>query len=392
MRLTHLELNFGDGEKAAFMEIVFLCGYAWVSIQSFLVAIAYLLKWKQPNNRFLFFVFAITSILVFVHYAYRFTGVLFSHPEFSFIHDVIELLYGPIIFHFATCITKEKLGKWAFLHYLPALIYSLYFVVFQLFAAKPFHLPSYVLTPAHTTVVYFVMFSLAIYAFGTFQLILKLQRDGKPISFLFSGWLNVLFVFLIMKVVHALILFVLKTYFTEFWFDGTTMRWSVDALFFTSCALLLIAHGNLTSFPRFFTFRFSGQSRNIGNVNVFQNLNEVIKVIDEKEVKQCGERMNVLFLEEVYTDSELSEQSLAKKIGLPKRHISRLLNFYLKTNFNEVVNFHRVNHAKKMLKDQNYEEETMFAIAMACGFKSESAFYANFKQFTGQTPKKFKES
>lgn len=374
------------------METIFLCGYAWVGVQSIMAAISHIFKWNERYNRLLILIFMLTAVLAWVHYGFRFTQMLFLYPQYSFIHDVIELAYGPIIYQFAILVVRDRYGKYAAWHFVPLVFYALYFIVFQIGGGQPFKLQDYLMSTAHTTVVYLIMFSFIAYTIATHKVILYAQKSAKGLSFTCSGWLNVLYVFLGLKAAYAVILFTLKTYFTSLWFDGPTLRWLVDVLFFLSCTILLVAQGNLVLFPRLFTFKFSGQLKAFGKGKLFANLDEVLKVIDEREVKACGEAISQLFHnDKLYRDSELTEQHLSEKIGLPKRHITRLLNFYLKTNFNEFVNFHRVSLAREMLLDPAHATATMYAVAMDSGFKSESAFYANFKQFTGLTPKKFRD-
>ena len=116
----------------------------------------------------------------------------------------------------------------------------------------------------------------------------------------------------------------------------------------------------------------------------------MIPVIDEPEVKRCAEQIHTAFTKDrVYRDSDMSEKKLAKMLGVPYRHISRLLNHYLKVSFTVFLNYHRVEEAKKILSDQERKNDTIFSIAVECGYKSESSFYANFKQLTGETPKKY---
>lgn len=375
------------------MKLVFLCLYAWVAIQSLLVSIGYVVGKRNVLKRFLFLIFLFSSIIAVVHYAYRFTDFFTTAPEFAFIHDILDLLFGPLVYMLSCYVYEERVNKSLFAHFAPALAYALYFVGVKLVMAPVFDLASYVASSEHTTLVYFILFSFFFYTFATFRKIKQIKQRGMAISFLSGAWLNIFFIFLLIKSMHLLVLFFFKVYYNELWFSNTALRNWVDLLFFLSTTLLLIAQENTLFFRRFFRFKSSdtNQFEGLGQLTE-NNYLAISSAIDETDIRKCAEALYPLFYKgKVFVDTELDQKKLAGRISMPSRHITRLLNFYLNTNFTEFVNYFRVNEAKRILIETNGQKSKMLTVSIDSGFKSESAFYANFRRFTGMTPKKYRQ-
>lgn len=324
---------------------------------------------------------------------YHFTEVIFTLPEYAFLHDVIDLCYGPVIFLFARYVFNSSPTKSAWWHFTPALAYCIYFVVVQLWLNAPFQLIPYVVSFTHRMLIYTIFFSLIGYTYLTYGVLKKIKKSGIPVPYIEGAWLNILLVFLAVKSLHGLVQFFFKTYYVDVWYHLDILRYGVDSLFFLTCALLMVAQGHLTDFPHIIRFRFSNEGKGkIENAPLYVNVSSVVSSIDEEDVRQCAEALVLFFdTEKVYLDASLEVKDLAKRMGVNPRHITRFLNFYLQTNFNEFVNYYRVKEAKIILVDLEHIDMAMPEIARASGFKSESTFYANFKHFTGLTPKSFKK-
>ncbi len=376
------------------MKTFFLCAYSWLSIQSFIVGLRYAFNRDQRYGRFIFLICLFTFIISIIHYVYRFTDIIFTYPEYSFLHDVIDLCYGPVIFLFARYVFNNSPTKSSSWHFIAPAAYFAYFVIVQLWLNAPFKLIAYVEGVAHKTLIYCILFSLMAYTYLTYGELKKIKKSGIPVPYVEGAWLNILLVFLVVKSIHIFFLFLFKTYLMDAWFHFNVIRYGVDILFFLACALILVAQGHLTDFPRIIRFRFSSEDNvQTDNTPLYVNVSSVVSTIDEIEVRQCAEAVVNLFdKEKVYLDSSLEEKGLAKRIGCHPRHITRFLNFYLQTNFSEFVNYNRVKEAKMMLLDPENDNIAMPEVAKASGFKSESAFYANFKHFTGLTPKSYKKN
>lgn len=93
---------------------------------------------------------------------------------------------------------------------------------------------------------------------------------------------------------------------------------------------------------------------------------------------------------EIFTDENLSLDTLAKAIGVSKHQLSEFLNRRIKENFPTFINRHRIQKAKKLLILD--PDQKILAIAFDVGFKSKSTFNAAFLKFEGVTPAQFRKN
>lgn len=93
-----------------------------------------------------------------------------------------------------------------------------------------------------------------------------------------------------------------------------------------------------------------------------------------------------------YLDQELAIYTLAEQLGITRNHLTQIINEELGKNFYEFVNAYRVEAAKQMMGDKNYDHLTLSAIGLEAGFKSKTAFNTNFKKLAGVTPTEWKKT
>ncbi|MFN5630035.1 MAG: helix-turn-helix domain-containing protein [Bacteroidota bacterium] len=116
---------------------------------------------------------------------------------------------------------------------------------------------------------------------------------------------------------------------------------------------------------------------NLNQEDINENLEKIIRIIKD---------------DKLYLDSKLSANSLAQKVGIPVYKLTFVLNKGAEKNFNEFINFYRVEFAKEMLTDPNQNRKTIYSIALDCGFSSEAPFYVAFKKLVGKSPSAYKNS
>ncbi len=87
-----------------------------------------------------------------------------------------------------------------------------------------------------------------------------------------------------------------------------------------------------------------------------------------------------------YLDPLLSLESLSEELETGQSTLSRMINQQSGKNFSDYINELRVEEAKKLLADTEFNAYTIVAIGLECGFNSRSTFYSAFNKFTGMTP------
>ncbi|MDT7832374.1 helix-turn-helix domain-containing protein [Flavobacteriaceae bacterium S356] len=95
--------------------------------------------------------------------------------------------------------------------------------------------------------------------------------------------------------------------------------------------------------------------------------------------------------EQRFLDAQLTMNILAQELYMSPSHVSKIINNYSDYNFSDYINSYRVEQAKKLLADNDFDSYTMVAIGLECGFNSKSTFYTAFKKLTNLTPTQYRE-
>ncbi|PKV51414.1 AraC family transcriptional regulator [Aquimarina sp. MAR_2010_214] len=93
----------------------------------------------------------------------------------------------------------------------------------------------------------------------------------------------------------------------------------------------------------------------------------------------------------LYLEPDVSLAKLSAMIGKTTQLTSSVINQYAKRNFNDFINYYRIQDAKRMLSDTESDKYTISSIAFDTGFSSLSSFNGAFKKFEGITPSSFRK-
>lgn len=93
----------------------------------------------------------------------------------------------------------------------------------------------------------------------------------------------------------------------------------------------------------------------------------------------------------LYLDPNVSLSSLSETLGKTTQKTSAVINQYAKQNFNDFINYYRIQEAKKLLLSAAAQNYTIAAIAFDSGFSSLSSFNSSFKKFEGTTPSLYRK-
>lgn len=103
---------------------------------------------------------------------------------------------------------------------------------------------------------------------------------------------------------------------------------------------------------------------------------------DEGEMVRIREVMARL---QLHRDPQLSLKTLARRVGLSAREVSRLINDE-GLHFFDFVNEYRTQRAADLLTDPAWADRSILEIAYEAGFNSKSSFNAAFRKHQGVTP------
>ncbi|WP_426278380.1 helix-turn-helix domain-containing protein [Chryseobacterium sp. S-02] len=113
------------------------------------------------------------------------------------------------------------------------------------------------------------------------------------------------------------------------------------------------------------------------------------KLISDEELLRIKVQLEkVMETQKPYLDSELNLIKLSELLSVSTHQLSYTINTGFQKNFFQYVNEFRIDHAKKLLKDN--QKLSILGIAYESGFNSKTSFNTTFKKFTNQTPSEFK--
>jgi len=135
----------------------------------------------------------------------------------------------------------------------------------------------------------------------------------------------------------------------------------------------------------------------VANPNLIGDLSEVARVkygsstLGDIDVEGCMKKLERLMTEgKAHQNENLSLSSLAGEIGISSHQLSELLNTRLGMGFSRYVRGKRIDAAKALLVSA--PSQSILSVSMDTGFRSQSAFYAAFKEITGQSPGDYRET
>lgn len=113
------------------------------------------------------------------------------------------------------------------------------------------------------------------------------------------------------------------------------------------------------------------------------------RINDQDQV--FDEISNLIEKDKLYLESDISLARLSKLIGQSPQQTSAIINQYARRNFNDFINFYRIQDAKKLLRSSDKDKFTISSIAFDMGFSSLSSFNSAFKKIEGITPSSYRK-
>lgn len=107
--------------------------------------------------------------------------------------------------------------------------------------------------------------------------------------------------------------------------------------------------------------------------------------LSPKNSKQNGLVCDLLKYADENLADDLSLDSLSKKFGYTREHLSRILNKHLSENWTAYLNRARARRAHDLLRET--PEKSVLQIAYECGFDSPNTFYRAYKKEFGVPPR-----
>ncbi len=326
------------------------------------------------------------------------TGLIVRALYLTNFSESLNFAFAPLFyFYIWTCLNPESKRK-TWIHFIPFFFWTIY-MIFAFVQPDANKYNSYIQTkhPGWGTlpweesisddplgvrrfVNHLMLFQLAVYIFlAARAVVLKFRSSGE--SFLRTE--NTMLRVLRNSVIHILILisvmiltkilfgmrsdiggYLIATY-VSFMIYATTWQILNRSDYFDSPASFLF-------FPAV-KYRKSSLSE--------ANKEEILKKI-KREMEQGS----------YFTNSLASLAGLARQINESPHHVSQVINEKMNRNFFEMLASYRVEHAKKLIRQDKQGKITVEELAELVGYNSKSSFNSAFKKYSSKTPSEYRKS
>ena len=114
--------------------------------------------------------------------------------------------------------------------------------------------------------------------------------------------------------------------------------------------------------------------------------------LNEAQLLEYKSRLeHIMTAEQIFLRSDLTLPKLANLVNCSVNHLSQVINSGFGVSFFDYLNRYRIEYARELLVQLDSRENAILNIAFAVGFNSNSAFYAAFKKYVGQTPAQYRK-
>ncbi len=138
--------------------------------------------------------------------------------------------------------------------------------------------------------------------------------------------------------------------------------------------------------------RFLKYQQKLFPVSKYNGEEEITKapLLDEITAQQYTQSLlRFIKEEEPFLVPNLSLRSIAEQLQIHPNKLSWLLNEKLGKNFNEFINYYRIEYFKKLAQNPDNAHISLLGLAYESGFNSKTVFNTYFKKEVGMTPKEF---
>lgn len=111
------------------------------------------------------------------------------------------------------------------------------------------------------------------------------------------------------------------------------------------------------------------------------------RTCEDDHATDTGLLRNMFVYIEDNIDKPCTLHELAKELGYNEAYLSRIFHKSVGISYSDYVRNIKINHACYLLHNT---DESIFNIAMKCGYSTQSSFYRSFKQLVGMNPNEYR--
>ena len=307
----------------------------------------------------------------------------------------ISLTYGPLLFLYVRHVTLPTLrfSPRNALHFIPFIIF---FAVSVILREEPifddmsgfFVIDRFI----PLRIVYSICFFLSVTVYSILSFI-EIRRHQMRLHDVVSytsakitlNWLKILSITFYTGYVVVFILGGINIIAGLFPFDPYILTFAFIFIFSFAYSFYAIRQPEMLDYP------VSGHEEDNGNGTAAVEKYARSGLRDEQAEEYLTKLLQYMDEEKPYLDGDMTINDLARKTGIPRHHITEVLNEKHHRNFFSFVNEYRIREVISRISDPKYQHYTILAIAFEAGFNSKSTFNTFFKAYTGKTPSAYRE-
>lgn len=355
-------------------------------------------KSKKFINSFLVLIFLITAVQLIAKSTYN-LKIQTDYKDLTQSFRLLLLLKLPLFYFYIYTLTLnlKKLKLVQYLHLVTP--FALMFLHKAVSVNEQIPVYSYKVTLTIVILIYFIFYLIKIIRVLKNFWEIQPEFPTKQSKTLYN-WVNIVVLFFILFFIR---LFIGLSY--EFFFnriiDGNSSNYIASIIWFGLFIKLFLSPEILYGF----TFPETDQKSQIEPSAEF-NENWQFKVIniqnlnDLKLSEKITENLKSFIFEldktvletDFFQDPNTSTKTLATKLNRPSSHIVFIFKYYSTIGFSEYRNKMRIEHAKKLIKNNFLVSNTLEALSLKVGFSSYNPFYSAFKKQTGVSPNEFSKN
>ncbi|AGC76836.1 transcriptional regulator araC family protein [Nonlabens dokdonensis DSW-6] len=110
----------------------------------------------------------------------------------------------------------------------------------------------------------------------------------------------------------------------------------------------------------------------------------------EKDIALWKPKILILISQDkIYENPTLTLSDVAEKLNTTSKTVTSIVKIGFGMNFNDFINYYRVQAVIEKLKKGEQSSKTLLGIALECGFNSKATFNRAFKKHTSLSPKEY---
>ena len=355
------------------------------AFHGYILAFYFLFSKTKIEQRF-FGLLLIVVALNLTEYAFTLSRLFVKFPHIILSTYPLLFLMGPFYYLNIRKLAGDTITFKSVLHFIPAILMFLFMIPFYAQDGDT-KLNSYLssidlenpeFSPSQFIYIFLHFLHLSIYVFFSWKLIKLTIKTFKE-----SSSNNNVEIAVYLKKITKLFIGFLIVFLTMLVFMLFLKKYSVQ---FDYVVVLVLS--GIIYFIGYATLR---QPNRLLSNQTKENTKYATSSLSPDIIEELKTRLDSFMLnEKPYINGELKISELADKLDIPPHHLSQLINQEYGTNFFDYINRFRIDEAKRMLADNQYKNEKIFAIAIDSGFNNKASFNRVFKRHTGLSPSEFK--